>query len=247
MSHANWTVCATASRSRSFNQAVLYPLSEPILKVPQNFVERLILEAIDPALAAIFGQRVFGEDLVGGFGRRVIRQPVTDEDYVFATPPRLLQMARLVVSPFRSVAESALPSDLFVRRNVVRQDFEMRELVSRDEEVDDLVEAGAQYSQRNLLLSEPAREERESGVDPNLFAKQSLGLGERPADAAHLGGDAVAQTQLAFADQPPDGLNHPRPAAQPRRQKDERVRFGDRAVEVGEDVWFCHSSTVSYL
>src|SRR5262245_1043297 len=156
-------------------------------------------------------------------------------------------MTRFVVSPIRPVAESALPSDLFVRGNVVRQDFEAGELVARDEEVDYLMEAGAQDGQRNLLLSEPAGEGSESRIDPNLFAKQSLGLGEGPADAAHLGGDAVAQTQLALADQPPDGLDHPRPAAQPRSQKDQRVRFSDCAVEVGEDVWFCHSSTVSYL
>src|SRR5262249_34965997 len=176
----------------------------------------------------------------GGFGRRVIRQTVADEDDVFAASPRLLQMTRLVVSPIRPVAESALPSGLFIRLNVVRQNFEIGEFVARNEQVDDLMEAGAQDGQRNLLLPGPAGEWRESGVDPNLFAQQSFGLGERPADAAHLGGDALAQTQLALADQPADGLDHPRPAAQPRRQKDQRVRFSDCAVEVGEDVRFCH-------
>src|SRR5262245_15409058 len=241
MIHANWTVCAAASRSRSFNQAVLQTPSEPFLQPPQNFIERLILVAIDPALAAIFGQRVFGENLVGGFGRRLIRQTVADEDDVFATPPRFYQMARFVMSPIRCVAELALPSDLFIRTKLVRQDFEMGELVAGDEKVDDLMEAGAQDGQRNSLFSEPLREWRESGVDPNLFAQQSLGLDERLADAAHLGGDAFAQTQLALTDQPPDGFDHPRPAAHVRRQKDQCVRFGDRAVEVGEDMRFCHS------
>src|SRR5262245_65803297 len=216
--------------------------SESLLQSLQNFIEHLILVAVDPALAAIFGQRVFGEDLVGGFGRRAIRQPVADEDDVFAASSRLLQMTRFVVSPIRAVAESALPSDLFIRRYVVRQDFEIREFVARDEQVNDLMKAGAQDGQRNLLLPGPASESRESGVDPNLFAQQPLGLGEGLADAAHLGGDAVAQTQLALADQSPDGLDHPRPAPQTRRQKDQRVRFSDCAVEVGEDVRFCHRS-----
>src|SRR5262245_58762515 len=215
--------------------------SESLLQSPQNFVERLILLAIDPALAAIFGQRVFGEDLVGGFGRRVVRQAIADEDDVFAASPRLLQMTRLVVSPIRPVAESALPSDLFIRLNLVRQNFEIGEFVARDKQVNDLMEAGAQYGQRNLFLTTPASERRESGIDPNLFAQQPLSLGERLADAAHFGGDAVAQTQIALSDQPPNGFDHPRPSAQARRQKNQRVRFSDCAVEIGEDVWFCHS------
>src|SRR5262245_22266944 len=109
--------------------------------------------AVDPAFAAIFGQRVLGEDLVGGFGGGLIRQPVADEDDVFAASPRLLQVNRLVVPPIRPVAESALPPDLFIRVNVVRQNFETGELVARDEQVDDLMEAGAQDGQWNLLLS----------------------------------------------------------------------------------------------
>src|SRR5262245_48367045 len=104
------------------------------------------------------------------------------------------------------------------------------------------MKAGAQYGERNLLLPTPAGERLESGVDPNLFAQQPLSLGERLADAAHLGGDAVAQTQLALSDQPPDGFDHPRASPQTRRHKDQRVRFSDCAVEIGEDVWFCHSA-----
>src|SRR5215831_3599483 len=235
-------MCATASRSRIFNKAVLYTPSESLLQSPHNFIERLILVAVDPALAAIFGQRVFGEDLVGGFGRRLIRQPVADEDDVFADSLRLLQMTRLVVSPIRPVAKSTLPSDLYIRRYVVRQDFEIGDFVARDEQVNDLMKSGAHDGQRNLLLPGPSGEGRESGVDPYLFAQQPLGLGEGLADAAHLGGDAVAQTQITLSDQSADRLDHPRPAAQTRRQKDQRVRFSDCAVEVGEDVRFCHWS-----
>jgi hypothetical protein len=102
------------------------------------------------------------------------------------------------------------------------------------------METGAQDGQRNLLLCEPLRERRKSGVDPDLLAKQLLGLGEGHADAAHFSGDAVAQTQLALADQAPDCIDHPLATAQTRRQKDQSVLFTDCAVEVGEDVWFRH-------
>src|SRR5262249_37866385 len=100
---------------------------------------------------------MFGEDLVRGRGGRLVRQAVADKDDVFAAQPRLLQMFRLVVSPNRLVAEFALPSDLFIRVNVIRQDFEAGESPARNEQVYELIEAGAQDGQRNLFLFTPAR------------------------------------------------------------------------------------------
>ncbi|MCG3161463.1 MAG: hypothetical protein JMDDDDMK_02646 [Acidobacteria bacterium] len=225
----NQSRCAHSFRSKS------------ALQLFQYLGERLVFVAIDPALAAIFGQRMFGEDFIRDFRRRSIRQSVTYEDDVFATPTRFFQMSRLVVTPMRFIAEFALPAKLFVGTNAVRQNFNVRELVARNEQINELMEAGAQNGQRNFPALDPAGKLNKSSVNPNPFAQQVHGVAERSADAAHFGDGRVAQAHSAFNDQTPDGFDHLSAAAKMCRQKNQRVFFGDRAVEVGKDVKFCHS------
>jgi hypothetical protein len=69
----------------------------------------------DVVFAAIFRQRMFGEDLIGGRGGLSVGEPIANEDCVLSMCARLTQSLGLVVAISGRIAEMALPAALRVR------------------------------------------------------------------------------------------------------------------------------------
>ncbi len=98
---------------------------------------------VDFALAAMFDQRMFGKDFVGGFGGSTVGQSVADEDRMIATFFCRFDGHSFVMSPVGFVAEHALPPGFFVRFQSVGQNFQVRKFFAANEQVNQLMKACA--------------------------------------------------------------------------------------------------------